>query len=134
MVADGNHVPCRGVYRGATFSINGEAFSGDFFTLLLAGYDVVMGTQWLTSLGPILWDFGALTMSFWRDDHQVCWCDQAGPPSPTLWACTGDDLLPALLDAFAAVFTEPKGMSLPHTCNHGITLLLGSAPVAVRPY
>jgi hypothetical protein len=44
MVVDGNHVPCRGVYRGVTFSINGEAFSGDFFALPLTGYDVVMGT------------------------------------------------------------------------------------------
>jgi hypothetical protein len=30
-----------------------------------------MGMQWL-SLGPILWDSDALTMSFWRIDHQVC--------------------------------------------------------------
>jgi hypothetical protein len=63
-VANGDHVPCPGVYRGATFSINGEAFFGDFFALPLAGYDVVLGTQWLASLGPFLWDFGALTMSF----------------------------------------------------------------------
>jgi hypothetical protein len=72
-------IPITGVYRGTTFSINGEAFSingevfsVDFFTQPLTGYDVVLGTLWLASLGPILWDFGALTMSFWRSDHQVC--------------------------------------------------------------
>lgn len=133
-MANGDHVPCPGVYRGATFSIDGEAFSGDFFALPLAGYDVVLGTQWLASLGPILWDFGALTMSFWRGDHQVCWRGQAGPSSPALRACTSDNLLSALLDAFAAVFTEPKGMPPPRSRDHGITLLPGSAPVAVRPY
>jgi hypothetical protein len=133
-VANGDHVPCPGVYHGTSFSIYGEEFSGDFFALPLAGYDVVLGTQWLASLGPILWDFGALTMSFWRGDHQVCWHGQAGPPSPALRACTGDDRLPTLLDAFAAVFTELKGMPPPCSRDHGITLLPGSAPVAVRPY
>jgi hypothetical protein len=133
-VANGDHVPCSGVYHGATFSINGEAFSGDFFALPLAGYDVVLGTQWLTSLGSILWDFGTLTISFWRGDHQVCWRGQVSPSSPALRACTGDDLLPALLNAFAAIFTEPEGMPPPHSRDHGITLLPGLAPMAVHPY
>jgi hypothetical protein len=64
MVANGDQVPCPGAYRGVAFSIGGESFLGDFFSLALAGYDVVLGTQWLASLGPILWDFGARTMSF----------------------------------------------------------------------
>ena len=63
-VANGERVPCPGVYRAAPFSIEGTHFSTDFFALPLAGYDVVLGTQWLATLGPILWDFSALTMSF----------------------------------------------------------------------
>jgi hypothetical protein len=43
------------------FSISGEGFTTDFFALPLAGYDIVLCTQWLASLGLILWDFGALT-------------------------------------------------------------------------
>jgi hypothetical protein len=116
------------------FSIGGESFSGDFFSLALAGYDVVLGTQWLASLGPILWDFGARTMSFWRGDHRVCWRGHARPSSLELRACTGDDLLPALLDTFAAVFAEPQGMPPPRACDYAITLIPGAAPVAVRPY
>jgi hypothetical protein len=116
------------------FSIGGESFSGDFFSLALAGYDVVLGTQWLASLGPILWDFGARTMSFWRGDHRVCWRGQARPSSLELRACTGDDLLPVLLDTFAAVFAEPQGMPPPRARDHAITLIPGAAPVAVRPY
>ncbi|XP_066340433.1 uncharacterized protein [Miscanthus floridulus] len=65
-VANGERVPCPGVYRAVPFSIASEPFSTDFFALPLAGYDVVLGTEWLASLGPILWDFGALTMSFWH--------------------------------------------------------------------
>jgi hypothetical protein len=67
-VANGERVSCPGTYRDTAFSIQGEAFSTDFFALPLAGYDVALGIQWLASLGPTLWDFGALTMSFWRRD------------------------------------------------------------------
>jgi hypothetical protein len=54
------------VYWNVPFTIDGKSFTTNFFALPLAGYDVVLGTEWLASLGPILWDFGALTMSFWH--------------------------------------------------------------------
>ena len=97
-VANGERVSCPGVYRAVSFSITGEPFSTDFFALPLAGYDVVLGTEWLASLGPILWDFSALTMSFWHRDHRVCWTGIAGGTGPSLRACSAADLLPALLD------------------------------------
>lgn len=53
-VANGEQVPCPDTYHGTAFSIEGKAFSTDFFALPLAGYDVVLDTQWLASLGPIL--------------------------------------------------------------------------------
>lgn len=114
-MANGDRVPWPGVFRGALFSIDDEAFTADFFALPLAGYDVVLGTQWLAMLGPILWDFGTLTMSLWRCDHQVCWCGMAGHSSLSLTTCSGDDLLPAVLDEFAAVFIEPAGMPPPRS-------------------
>jgi hypothetical protein len=40
----------------------------------------------------------------------------------------------ALLDAFAAVFTEPTSLPPPRSRDHSINLVPGSAPVAVRPY
>jgi hypothetical protein len=43
-VANGEHVWCPGVYRDVLFSIDQESFTGDFFALPLAGYDVVLGT------------------------------------------------------------------------------------------
>lgn len=64
-VANDKRVPCPSIYRTIPFSIDGEQFSTDFFALPLAGYDVVIGMEWLASLGLILWDFSALTMSFW---------------------------------------------------------------------
>jgi hypothetical protein len=44
MVANGDHILCPGMYHDTTFSIYGEAFSRDFFTQPLTGYNVVLGT------------------------------------------------------------------------------------------
>ena len=35
-----------------------------FLVLPLRGCDLVLGVQWLQTLGPITWDFTALTMEF----------------------------------------------------------------------
>lgn len=72
-IVNGEHVLCTGVYRRAPFSIAGDQFFADFFALPLPEYDVVLGTQSLAMLSPILWDFEAFTMSFWHKDHTVCW-------------------------------------------------------------
>lgn len=54
------------------------------------------------------------------------------------WAPTflvaAESLLDDLLDEFADVFTEPKGLLQQRTRDHRIYLKPGSMPVAVRPY
>jgi hypothetical protein len=65
-VANGERIRCLGVIRQAPISIDGEQFLVDLFVMPLAGYDLVLGTQWLVTLGQIVWDFTARTMSFTR--------------------------------------------------------------------
>jgi hypothetical protein len=43
-------------------------------------------------------------------------------------------LLDELLAGFANVFTEPRGLPPPRSCDHGIVLKPGASPVMVRPY
>jgi hypothetical protein len=134
-VANGEQVPCLGVLRQASFIINGDNFTADLFVLPLARYDVVLGTNWLASLGPILWDFSSRTMSFWPRDRQVRWQGVAGPEATTLHTTSaGDNLLEALLTVFADVFTEPQGLPPPRSRDHNIILTPGAQPAAVRPY
>ncbi|KAM3243961.1 hypothetical protein ACQJBY_055715 [Aegilops geniculata] len=133
-VANGERVPCQGAYRAVSFRIGQEEFSEDFLALPLAGYDVVLGTQWLVTLGPITWDFRALSMQFWRRGPWVSWRGLAGPDGPALTLCNGRDFLDAIIAEFEGVFAEPSGVPPPRSRDHGITLLPGSAPVAVRPY
>ncbi|EEC80348.1 hypothetical protein OsI_22431 [Oryza sativa Indica Group] len=70
MVANGDQVTSSGICSGIPIKIDSEDFIIDCYVIPLEGYDVVLGVQWLRTLGPILWDFDKLTMSFWRDDHQ----------------------------------------------------------------
>jgi hypothetical protein len=63
-VANGERVSCPGVLRQAPVIIDGMAFCVDLFVMPLAGYDVVLGTHWMATLGPIVWDFTARTMTF----------------------------------------------------------------------
>jgi hypothetical protein len=43
--------------------IGGESFLMDFYIIPLDGYDVVLGCEWLRTLGPIVWDFTKLSMT-----------------------------------------------------------------------
>jgi hypothetical protein len=72
-VANGDRVTYPGVFCATPFTIEGEHFTADFHALPLTGYDVILGTRWLATLGPILWDFGALRMTFWHNDRPVRW-------------------------------------------------------------
>lgn len=63
-VADGHPLRCHGAYRAVPTELNGEVFAIDFFSLPLSGLDVVIGVSWLETLGPILCDWKAQSMSF----------------------------------------------------------------------
>ncbi|KAI4330765.1 hypothetical protein MLD38_029019 [Melastoma candidum] len=134
-VANGERVSCLGVIRQTALTIHDDVFTADLFVIPLAGYDVVLGTQWLATLGPILWDFSARTLTFQRRQQKVCWYGIAGPDAPSLRATTGSaTLLDELLASFDDVFAEPHGLPPPRGRDHSIVLLPGSQPVAVRPY
>ena len=51
--------------------VEGEDFCINFHVLALEGYDAILGTQWLSTLGEIQWNFKLLTMSFWYRNKQV---------------------------------------------------------------
>jgi hypothetical protein len=61
-----------GVLRQAPVTIDGQEFRVDLFVMPLAGFDVVLGTVWMATLRPIIWDFTARTMTFQQGGHAVC--------------------------------------------------------------
>ncbi|KAJ3690866.1 hypothetical protein LUZ61_020030 [Rhynchospora tenuis] len=132
-VANGDRLPTAGLCSHLQLTIGDEAFSEHFFALPLDGFDVILGCQFLQSLGPILWDFSNLTMSFWRVNRRVTW---QGTEGNIRRACAliSDDLLQSLIAAFEDLFLEPQGLPPSKSFDHRIPLLPNSAPVAVRPY
>lgn len=63
-VADGESLGTRGICENVGWLCQGVEFQNDFMVLPLKGCDLVLGVQWLVSLGPIIWNFEALTMKF----------------------------------------------------------------------
>jgi len=136
MVANGEKIPCPGVIRHAPVTIDNTTFAIDLFVMPLAGYDIVLGTQWMATLGPIVWDFAARSLSFTYQGRAFCWAGVPSTGAPSLRAATASSasLLDGLLAAYDDIFTEPSGMPPPRARDHAITLKPGSAPVVVRPY
>jgi hypothetical protein len=78
-VANGDRVASSSCCRNLTISITGEPFVINCYGLALGSYEVVLGIQWLASLGPILWDFGTQSMSFVRNGRAIKWSASASP-------------------------------------------------------
>jgi hypothetical protein len=53
-MANGERIICPGVIRDAPIRVHGDTFHVDLFVMPLAGFDLVLGTQWLGTLGPIV--------------------------------------------------------------------------------
>jgi hypothetical protein len=63
-IANGDHIVSEGKCVGVQVEVQNFQFITDAFVIVLAGCDMVLGVQWLVSLGSILWNFKYLTMEF----------------------------------------------------------------------
>ena len=63
-VANGTVIHSHGACKELQWEVQGFQQLTDFYVLPLQGCDLVLGIHWLKTLGPIVWDFKALTMQF----------------------------------------------------------------------
>ncbi|GAV90137.1 RVP_2 domain-containing protein, partial [Cephalotus follicularis] len=70
-VANGEKLTSEGQCKAICMKMKGVPLKIDFYLLPLEGSDVVLGAQWLSTLGPIWWDFSKLQMSFQIDGKDV---------------------------------------------------------------
>jgi hypothetical protein len=139
-------------------------FSVDLFVLPLSGADIVLGVQWLKTLGPILTDYEHLTMQFMKDGLLV---QLIGEPKPSPLESSLHQLrrlvatnsldhsyhvqllsltpnqnqsqihhpeIPHLLDQYKHLFEQPTTLPPPRLIDHHIPLTDGADLVNVRPY
>ncbi|KAK8947110.1 hypothetical protein KSP39_PZI006748 [Platanthera zijinensis] len=83
-VANGKTITSSHRVESFTWWMQGAEFSSDMFILPLGGCDVVLGVQWLITLGPVNWDFGNLRMEFWSQGKKVAL--RGATTGPGVWS------------------------------------------------
>uniref|UniRef100_A0A8I7BBU6 Reverse transcriptase n=1 Tax=Hordeum vulgare subsp. vulgare TaxID=112509 RepID=A0A8I7BBU6_HORVV len=141
-IANGDRLACQGVARQVPVLIGDEPFSIDCVGIDLGCYDFILGFDFLSTLGPILWDLDVMSLIFWREGgRRFQWTGIGGSsavtPQVQLMAAALDEahpLLADLLQQHSDIFDEPQGLPPARPCDHRFHLLPDTAPVAVRPY
>jgi hypothetical protein len=64
MIANGGSMKCGGWCENVHLQIGHYQLKSHMFSIDMGGCDIVLGVEWLHTLGPILMDFKELTMQF----------------------------------------------------------------------
>ena len=160
-VANGATIKTKGVCFGVKVVMQGHMFSVDLNALPLGDCELVLGTQWLRTLGLVQWDFLKMSMQFLHfgttitlsgmhtTDSTLQECEHffrqlvrkgillqvvslgSGTPS-SQHHC--NPLIEKLLIEFASVFDTPSGLPPYRGHEHQIVLKEGTVPIYQRPY
>ncbi|KAJ4807897.1 polyprotein [Rhynchospora pubera] len=164
VVANGHKMVTETSCNALKFSIQGNEFKKDMRILDVKGYDLILGFDWLTELGPMLIDWKKGVLKFKQGSKevklQVCTetaeislCEGAfsfkleeNQGSEILVAClfkveTVDEITPEMeseliliLDQYHNIFVEPTFLPPYREVDHQITLLPNTQPMNLRPY
>ncbi|KAG8100849.1 hypothetical protein GUJ93_ZPchr0013g36427 [Zizania palustris] len=94
IVANDNWLQCAGIACNVPIVIGGAAFSVTCVGIDLGGFDFILGIDFLRTIGPILWDLEAMTVSFWQGKRSVV----PQPHATALSASTQQPMLDVLLE------------------------------------
>ena len=118
-VANGNTLTSTTMCRNFKWSLQGVTFVTDMMVIPLGGCEMVLGIQWMSTLGTIKWNFEHLTMEF---EYAKTKLFLRGTPQSSLkWMQTGVVQLnsmslcvypPTLLS-----IEEAKGSCTKHPCE-----------------
>jgi hypothetical protein len=137
-VANGDRLLCASIARDVPIVIGGTVFSVTCAGIDLGGFDFILGVDFLHTLGPILWDLEAMTVSFLHQGTCVQWqgvhLAAPQPHAAVVAATVQQPMLHILLEQQGAIFSEPTGLPPARPYDHRIHLLPGTEPVSVRPY
>jgi hypothetical protein len=70
MIANGGSMKCGGRCENASLQIGEYCLKSHMFSIDMGGCDIVLGVEWIRTLGPILMDFKELTMQFDQEGQQ----------------------------------------------------------------
>ncbi|MCH83462.1 hypothetical protein A2U01_0004284 [Trifolium medium] len=71
MVGSGSHLHCQGICHDVPITLQDKLFCLPFYLLPIEGADVVLGMEWLRTLGPINADFSIPSITFSHKDTPI---------------------------------------------------------------
>lgn len=71
MVGNGSVLDCQQLSPATKLLIQDHTFTITLRVLPLSGADIVLGVEWLRTLGPIITDYSAFTMHFNHQGHSI---------------------------------------------------------------
>ncbi|KAL1188159.1 hypothetical protein V5N11_003190 [Cardamine amara subsp. amara] len=147
-VAHGRTLKVSGLVKQFQWSVRHYTFQADFMIIPLGNCDMVLGIQWLKTLGRISWDFNTLDMSFTVGKQRIAL--QGIKPGSVRevktvnWKKRQEEHAQFSMifvhnveaeEEFEDIFEEPTALPpFRKNHNHKIPLLEGSNPVNHRPY
>jgi hypothetical protein len=161
MIANGGSMKCGRRCENVHLQISDYHLKSHMFAIDMGGCNIVLGADWLRTLGPILMDFQNLTMQFDQGGHQYKFQGiTAGSPEvisshrmekllkkghsgviAQLHAIQSTETPPvpqdlqALLSKHQMVFSTPQGVPPSRSVHdHSIPLVPRSLPPNIRPY
>ncbi|KAF5456115.1 hypothetical protein F2P56_025626 [Juglans regia] len=160
-VANGSIIQSEGHCDSVPLKMQGTQLCPSLYILELGGCDIVLGVNWLATLGLIVWDFSKLSMQLKNGGHKV---ELRGlEPTPISLEGSSKVMLASmtkgigflqqiqieskvdsvvvqntevseLLTQFQGVFEEPNGLPPVRDHDHKIVLKEGTPPISNRPY
>ena len=159
MVANREKIECVGQCRSLILTIQGYSVTADYYILPVAACQLVLGVQWLETLGPIEMDYKQLTMNFKMEgtSHTFQGLGRTGIEAlsnkesnglqgtglffqiiPSSSSSSEPKSYPSkigqLLAKFSHVFESPTTLPPRRSHDHKIPLQPSAGPVSVRPY
>ncbi|CAA7015063.1 unnamed protein product [Microthlaspi erraticum] len=150
-----------GVCRNVSLELQGHAFVMNLVVLELGNAEIILGVDWLRTLGKCEHDWDKHEMSFtyngeritlfgdpalqssgrsFKDNHSlsclelVGWDIEAGELNQVEAVSEIPQQVQTLLDKFLEVFAAPTQLPPIRNREHAITLIPGAGPISVRPY
>jgi hypothetical protein len=161
MIANGGSMKCGGHCENVPLQIGHYQLKSHMFSIDMGGCDIVLGVEWLHTLGPILMDFKEITMQFQHEGQRYQFQGLTiGSPEiisshrmenlfkkchsgiisqlHSIQAIETPSVHPdlqAILSKHQAIFSTPQRLPPSHGVHdHSIPLVPGSLPPNFLPY
>jgi hypothetical protein len=161
MISNGGSMKCGGHCENVCLQIGQYNLKSHMFSIDMGGCDIVLGAEWLHTLGPILMDFKELTMQFQQEGQQYKFQGITTGSPEIISSHRMEKLLKkghsgiisqlhsiqaietpfvhpdlqSIISKHQVVFSTPHGLPPSHGVHdHSIPLVPGSLPPNVFPY